>query len=107
MERISAAELLMQFGIDPNVVITPDGKLHTPEGEDFVFSMSGFGGSSSSSEGDTSPGSDESESARTESEGFSMAKADKSKVLRKKFEKKIKERVLAGRGQTLPVKGVS
>ena len=27
----------MQVGIDPNVVIIPDGTLHTPEGEDYTF----------------------------------------------------------------------
>ena len=33
MEGLSAAELLMQFGIDPNLVIMPDGKLQTPDGQ--------------------------------------------------------------------------
>ena len=32
MEGPSAAELLMHFGIDPNVVISLDGKMRTPEG---------------------------------------------------------------------------
>ena len=32
MEGLSATELLMHFGIDPDVRVTPDGKLITPEG---------------------------------------------------------------------------
>ena len=50
MDGLSAAELLMQFGIDPNVVFYPDGKLHTPEGDEYSFLLSDSGESSSSSE---------------------------------------------------------
>ena len=35
-EGLSAAELLIQFGIDPDVRVTPDGKLMTPE-RDFFY----------------------------------------------------------------------
>ena len=47
---LTAAELLMQFGIDPDVRVAPDGKLLTPEGETFAISTSG------SCSGSESPG---------------------------------------------------
>ena len=50
MEGLSAAELLMQLGIDPNVPVTPDGKLFTPEGESYTVSTSDSSSSSSCSE---------------------------------------------------------
>ena len=50
MEGLSAAELLMQLGIDPNVPVTPDGKLLTPEGESYTVSTSDSSSSSSCSE---------------------------------------------------------
>ena len=58
---LTAAELLMQFGIDPDVRVAPDGKLLTPEGETFAISTSGSSSSSSCSEsggcsGSESPG---------------------------------------------------
>ena len=75
----------MQFGSDPNVVIMPDGKLQTLEGEDYTFSVSEFSGSPSSSGGDNDSGSHDSDSTGTTGEECSMVKADKSKVLRKKL----------------------
>ena len=58
---LSAAELLVQFGIDPDVRVTPDGKLLTPEGETFTVLNSDSSSSSSCSEsgscsGNESPG---------------------------------------------------
>ena len=50
MEGLSAAELLRQFGIDPDVRVTPDGKLMTPEGEIFTIQNSDSSDSSSCSE---------------------------------------------------------
>ena len=50
MEGLSAAELLMQFGIDPDVRVTPYGKRLTLEGETFTVSTSDSSSSSSCSE---------------------------------------------------------
>jgi hypothetical protein len=33
MDGLSAAEIIRQYGIDPNAILTPDGKLETPDGE--------------------------------------------------------------------------
>ena len=32
MDGLSAVGVIRQFGIDPNVILTPEGKLETPEG---------------------------------------------------------------------------
>ena len=95
MEGLAAAELLMQFGIDPNVAMMPDGKVQTPEGQDYTSSASESRGSSSSSESDNSSGSGESDSAGTTGKECSMVQVDKSKVLRKKGKMNVKERVKA------------
>ena len=33
MDGLSAVEVIRQYGIDPNVILTPDGQLETPNGE--------------------------------------------------------------------------
>ena len=50
MEGLSAAELLRQFGIDPDVRLAPGGKLMTPEGETLSIQNSDSSDSSSFSE---------------------------------------------------------
>ena len=46
----------------------PDGRLQTPEGQEYTFFASESGGSSSSSDGSGSYGSDEGNGARTKSD---------------------------------------
>ena len=83
MEGLSAAELLMQFGIDPHVVIFPDGKVRTPEGDDYSFPRSDTSESSSSSEGSRSSGCDDSSVTYASGKETSIVKVDRDTVLRK------------------------
>ena len=82
MEGLSAAELLRQFGIDPDVRVTPDGNLLTPEGETFTIQNSDSESGSSS----------ENESPESSGVECTTIVADRSKVLRKNIRAKIQER---------------
>ena len=86
MEGLSAAELLRQFGIDPDVRVTPDGKLLTPEGETFTIHNSDSSGSSSCSE---SGSCSENESPGSSGDENTTIVVDRSKVLRTKIRVKI------------------
>ena len=92
MEGLSAAELLRQFGIDPDVRVTPDGKLLTPEGEKFTISNSDSSSSSSCSESGSCSGS---ESPGTSGDECAIVMVDKSKVLQKIIRVKIRDRAEA------------
>ena len=72
---LSAAELLVQFGIDPDVRVTPDGKLLTPEGDKFTVSKSDSSSSSSCSE---SGSCSESESPGSSGDACATVVADNS-----------------------------
>ena len=88
MDGLSAAELLMQFGIDPHVVIVPDGKMRTPEGEDYSLPLSDTSGVSSSSEGSKSSGSDDSSVTDASGEETSKVKVDRHKTATKEDQNK-------------------
>ena len=36
MDGLSAAEVIRQYGMDPNVFLTPEGKLETPNGAEYI-----------------------------------------------------------------------
>ena len=51
MDGLSAGDVIRQYGIDPNVSLTPEGKIETPSGEEyFPTSSEGSDYSSSSDE---------------------------------------------------------
>ena len=84
MDGLSAADVIRQFGIDPNAILTPEGKLGTPEGDAYEPA------SSESTENSSSP--DESASDTSHN---SRSSTDGRKQLKLKLTTKIKQ---AGQG---------
>ena len=54
MDGLSAVDVIRQFGIDPNVILTPEGKLEIPAGNQYELASLEGTEDSSSSEGSVS-----------------------------------------------------
>ena len=54
MDGVSAAEVIRQYGIDPNVILTPAVKFETPDGEEYIPASTDSSDYSSSSDGSIS-----------------------------------------------------
>jgi hypothetical protein len=84
MNGLSAVHVIRQFGIDPNVILTPEGKLETPEGNEYELASSEGTEDSSSSEGSFS-----------NTPQNSWAITDERKQLKLKLTTKIKKQAIA------------
>ena len=85
MEELSAAEFILQFGIDPDVPVSPGSKLMIPEGASYIID-------SPDSDDSSYPSDNGSDSAKESPE---LSGDDRSKVLRKKLRIKVKKRAEA------------
>ena len=86
MDSLSAVGVVLQYGIDPNVALTPEGKFEIPGGEAYIFASSD---SSAYSSGSYESVSDLHQSGRRA--------ADEKKLLKLKLAAKIKKRAEACR----------
>ena len=84
MDKLSAAEVLQQYGFDPNVNPTSEGNLELPNGGNAEQIPSDESDDSSSSDGDSS-----------NSSGESLTLAGNRKLLKIKLKEKIRQRAQA------------
>ena len=54
MDNLSAAEVIQQYGFDPNTILTSDGKFEMPDGADVTQILSDGSDGTSTSDGSSS-----------------------------------------------------
>ena len=84
MDNLSAAEVLQQYGFDPNVILTSEGKLVLPNGGNAEQISSDESDDSSTSDGGSSNSSEDGSTS-----------ADHRKLLKVKLKAKIRQRAQA------------
>ena len=60
MDNLSAAEVLQQYGFDPNVILTSEGRLELPDGGDATQVFSDGSDDTSTADGSSSDSSESS-----------------------------------------------